>query len=85
MSYQSEAVRRAKQVKAEKPDYDRDAYNRGWRASGRAGAVAPLDAADFRGEPDEWYDGYFDRANDRFKWHDALCDWRNCMGECEGK
>lgn len=81
---QSAKIARAKRVKAEQPDYDRDAYNRGWKASG-AGGDQPLDHADWRGEPDEWYDGYYDRAAGRYKWHDALCDDGNCQGECGGQ
>jgi hypothetical protein len=60
------------------PQYRRH-YERGWRASGRPDAVAPLDAADARGEPDAWYDGYHDRAAGREKWHLLRCpDHDNC-------
>lgn len=40
-------------------------YNRGWRAGGRG---TGLEAADARGEPEAWYDGYHDRAAGRLKW-----------------
>lgn len=62
----------AKRVREEKPDYDRDAYNRGWKASANTQGYA-LDGADARGEPDEWYDGYMDMACGRDKWHYPLC------------
>lgn len=42
-------------------------YNRGWAASSREG-IDVLGAADWRGEPDAWYDGYFDRAIEDKKW-----------------
>ncbi len=47
-------------------------YNRGWRSS--AGPGATLDRADGRGEPDAWYDGYFDLAAGRAKYHRWTCD-----------
>lgn len=49
------------------PDYVRH-YNRGWKASSNPNAIAPLDAADRRGEPDAWYDGYSDYGCNRPKW-----------------
>jgi hypothetical protein len=52
------------------PGY-RQAYERGWRNS--AGPSASLDRADSRGEPDAWYDGYFDYAAGREKWHLPRC------------
>lgn len=53
--------------------YDRDAYTRGWRASMYATGSTVLDNADARGEPGAWYDGYFDAAAGREKWHLATC------------
>lgn len=40
-------------------------YERGWNASRRN---ANLDHADYRGEPDAWYEGYGDHATGRAKW-----------------
>jgi hypothetical protein len=45
----------------------RKAYQRGWASSARTGFGA-LEAADSRGEPSAWYDGYHDFASDRPKW-----------------
>ena len=69
----AKSIRRANRVKSERPDYDHKAYTRGWIASARPDASTPLDAADRRGEPDEWYDGYLDMAAGREKWHRPLC------------
>jgi hypothetical protein len=60
-----------------KPPADTDYkkhYERGWRAT------CDLDAADARREPDAWYDGYFDLANGREKWHTFHC---RLAGGCE--
>lgn len=46
-------------------------YNRGWRASARP--TPSLDRADKRHEPEAWYDGYFDYAAGREKWHLMYC------------
>ena len=43
------------------PEYVKH-YRRGRRASSRLGAVAPLEAAMSRGEPDAWHHGYTDAA-----------------------
>jgi len=57
-------------------DVYRAAYQRGWLAARRVGA---LERADDRGEPDAWYDGYLDNAAGREKWHLATCaDHDNC-------
>jgi hypothetical protein len=48
-------------------------YNRGWKASQGGGANSALDRADFRHEPDAWYDGYHDYAADRPKFHSRDC------------
>lgn len=50
-------------------DYVRH-YNRGRQASLRG---SELDAADWRGEPDAWYNGYADVAAGRAKWHLPRC------------
>ena len=71
-AWQAESRKAAKRVREEQPDYDRDAYSRGWRASATTQGYA-LDGADARGEPDEWYDGYMDMAAGRDKWHRPLC------------
>lgn len=63
------------QVKKQRPDYDRDAYSRGYKSSRNStGGGFPLEAADARGEPNEWYDGYSDAASCLEKWHRPLCD-----------
>lgn len=67
---------RAAKVKATLPDFDREAYTRGWNASS-------LEAGDSRREPDEWYQGFLDRANIREKWHLPLCpNHHNDEGGC---
>ena len=77
------ARKRAVRVKRERPDYDRDAYSRGWRSS-LSGGEGMLDRADGRREPTEWYDGYFDAANGWLgRWHSALCEGEG-VGECDG-
>jgi hypothetical protein len=53
--------------------YDRDSYDRGWRASQRATGSFTLEHADARGEPGAWYDGYLDHAAGRGKWHTPNC------------
>lgn len=70
--YASRVYRDAVRVREEHPDYDRDAYTRGWKASARTQGFA-LEQADGRGEPNEWYDGYMDNACGRDKWHRPLC------------
>lgn len=50
----------------------RTAYNRGWKAGLNTGSFT-LDRADTRGEPDAWYDGYYDQAAGREKWHLPNC------------
>ena len=66
---------RAAQVRKQHPDYDRDAYSRGYKSSvNQTGAGFALEAADGRGEPNEWYDGYSDAATCLEKWHRPLCD-----------
>jgi uncharacterized protein YciI len=75
-AYRAESRKAAKRVREEQPDYDRDAYTRGWKAHS-------LDAGDARGEPDEWYDGYMDQACGRDKWHRPLCEHHhNGEGGC---
>ncbi len=49
------------------PDYNKH-YHRGWGASVR-GSDGTLDRADGRGEHEAWYDGYYDHATGRSKWH----------------
>ena len=44
-------------------------YRRGWRSS--AGANGSLDKHNF--ESAAWYDGYFDYAAGREKWHSMIC------------
>lgn len=84
MSRLAESIERCNLVKKTRPDYDTKAYTRGWIASSRPDASAPLDAADGRGEPDEWYHGYFDLAAGREKWHIPLCGDKhhNLEGGC---
>lgn len=53
--------------------YDRVAYTRGWTASLRATGSYTLSNADSRGEPSAWYDGYYDAAAGRAKWHRPNC------------
>lgn len=53
------------------PDYVA-AYNRGWRSALAEGGF-PLDNADARNEPSAWYDGYYDHAAGREKWHLPYC------------
>lgn len=57
--------------------YDTASYRRGWQASARdTGATAwetPMDRADARGEPDEWYDGYSDHSQDNPRYHYRDC------------
>ena len=75
-AWQAESRKAAKRVREEQPDYDRDAYNRGYRSTN-------LDGGDARGEPDEWYDGYMDAACGREKWHRPLCEHHhNGEGGC---
>ena len=62
------------------PDYDRDAYTRGWIASSRDWTNPPLDYVDWR-TPDEWFDGYYDAATGRAKWHLPLCGDRHHNGD----
>ena len=62
----SRVYRDAVRVREERPDYDRDAYTRGWKSTS-------LEGGDMRGEPNEWYDGYMDAACGRDKWHRPLC------------
>ena len=54
-------------------------YRRGYRAS--EGAAGALDRADFRGEPQAWYDGYMDLATGRKKWHNMYCVDHVACGE----
>ena len=61
---------RAKRVREEMPDYDRNAYNRGFRSY-------DLEGGDARNEPSEWYDGFMDNACGREKWHRLLCGDRH--------
>ena len=58
------------------PDEQRRAYRRGRRSSMSTSGYA-LDAADMRGEPHEWYDGYTDHATGRNIWEgpDGLRDY----------
>ena len=53
--------------------YDRKAYTRGWNTSTYAQSATPLDNADARREPEEWYDGYYDAGAGRQKWHLPYC------------
>jgi hypothetical protein len=65
------------------PGYDRDNYNRGWKASAAAAGSFTLDNADGRGEPNAWYDGYYDLATGREKWHLPNCkNHHNNEGGC---
>lgn len=49
----------------------RKAYLRGWRASESPNRDGKLEAADMRGEPSGWYDGWSDVAADDPKWTGA--------------
>lgn len=56
----------------------RDHYRRGWAASERASdftgyGPSPLERADGRNEPGEWYQGYHDYGSDRPKYHSLDC------------
>lgn len=57
--------------------YDVKSYRRGWKASqdytGGNAYETPMDRADGRGEPDEWYDGYSDNSQDMPKYHYRDC------------
>lgn len=49
-------------------------YDRGWNASKRYGSsegrgMPPLERADLKGEPKNWYLGYEDYASDYPKYH----------------
>lgn len=45
-------------------------YARGWRSSEKTGGGGDaLDRADSRGAHPAWYDGYYDHAAGRAKWH----------------
>lgn len=50
-------------------------YNRGWKASQGYDHMkaSPLERADSRGEPEAWYHGYNDAADDRPKFHSRDC------------
>jgi hypothetical protein len=54
-------------------------YQRGWNAGQRAVngvydyGPSPLEKADTRGEPKQWYDGYHDYTADRPKYHALEC------------
>lgn len=56
-------------------------YRRGWRASAalRDGA---LERADIRNEPSAWYDGYFDYAASRPRYHSEGCTDRDTHQHC---
>ena len=57
-------------------------YNRGWRAGHNTGSFT-LERADMRNESDAWYDGYFDAAAGRSKWHIPNCaNHHNDLGGC---
>lgn len=58
-----------KAMRVTTPEYRR-AYERGWKDS--VGCCG-MDAADLRGEPDAYYQGYLDYAADREKWHMPNC------------
>lgn len=62
-------------IRIDSPEYRKD-YNRGWRSSSTTQGGA-LDAADYRGEPTPWYDGYYDNATNRPKWHRLHCTTHN--------
>ena len=63
--------------------YDRASYNRGWRTSLNGTGSGYIDRADARREPDEWYDGYYDAAAGREKWHLLHCAaHHNDQGGC---
>lgn len=56
--------------------YDVRSYRRGWTASQEergSGWVTPLDRADLRGEPNEWYDGYSDHSQGNKRYHYRDC------------
>lgn len=53
-------------------------YRRGWRAGG----AWALERADARSEPDAWYDGYFDRAASRPRYHSEGCTDRDRHQTC---
>lgn len=79
----TEAARLSRVVSKQLPEYDRDSYNRGWRAGISGGGFA-LDNADSRNEPGEWYDGYLDSSVGRAKWHRPLCSaHHNNEGGCK--
>lgn len=60
-------------------------YNRGWKAGSGSGAatsnVSPLERADQRGEPEAWYHGYHDAADDRPKFHSRDCPAKDHYGD----
>jgi hypothetical protein len=63
--------------------YNHEAYTKGWTASLRATGSGTLDNADSRREPNEWYDGYYDAAVGREKWHRPTCpNHHNQEGGC---
>jgi hypothetical protein len=65
---QNLAIRR--EILAKFPDYNLNAYAKGWRDSWADTIESPLELGDARGEPDEWYDGFHDSANGlRTRWH----------------
>lgn len=59
------------QTPVEAREYKRD-YNRGWLASRSPNGA--LERADDRNEPGSWYDGYYDYAAGREKWHLLYCE-----------
>jgi hypothetical protein len=61
------------------PQY-RKAYERGWQTNER-GADGALDRADFRKEPEAWFDGYYDAGAGRDKWHLLHCPDHDACGE----
>lgn len=77
-TYRKQALAARREVLAQNPDYDVASYARGWRDSGRWDTVSsPLDLGDARGECEAWYDGYYDRAVGRDRWHQPLWDEMN--------
>lgn len=65
------------------------AYRNGWRASERTGGAtgrdgrSPMERADDRDAPAEWYQGYLDHAAGREYGHTLTCPDHD-SGACQG-
>jgi hypothetical protein len=69
---------RAIVVKEKDSNYDRAAYTQGWISAQRSSMLGG------DGKPNEWFDGYFDSAASRPKWHTPLCPaHHNHEGGCK--